>query len=115
MKLINNARMGIAICAAISLIAVVILVIINITPNSNENILSTANQLMQYTDRTNNAETPIWKTVSYIIVSILFVADLIIYFVMCRCHNCGRLISGMNIFMMYCPYCSKSLDISKEK
>lgn len=111
MKFVNNARTGVRICAVILLIAVVLLVIINIIPISNENTLGSVNQLMQYTARTNNTEMPIWKTVGYIIASILFVVDLIIYFVMCRCHNCGKLISAMNIFMMYCPYCSKSLDI----
>ncbi len=54
------------------------------------------------------------STPIYILSGILIVLSSIINFLMCRCPHCGSYIS-MNIFMMYCPYCSKSLDTPRSK
>ena len=109
MKIRNNARNGVLISTAILVIALAILLIVNSIPNID--ILSATDKLRY--DFINKEEIPIWKIIGYIIVGILLVLSAIVNFVMCRCHHCGRHIHFMNIFIMYCPYCSKSLDITK--
>ena len=115
MKATNNARKGAIICVAIVIIALIMILIVNSVPDGETGTLNSANKLMSYVGTSNGTvEMPMWKVVCYIIVGILALLEIIINFVMCRCHNCGRHIWYMNIFMMYCPYCSKSLDVTKE-
>lgn len=112
MKIGNSARNGLLISIAILAVALVILIIVNSVPNADINTLDSTYKL-QYDLGINKEETPIWKIVCYIIIGLLIVISMIIDFVMCRCHCCGRHIRLMNIFTMYCPYCGKSLDTTE--
>lgn len=109
MKIRNNARNGLLISTIIVVVTVAMIIIVNTIPNSNINTLNSTNEF-QYHLGINKGETPIWKTICYIIIGALLVLSLIVNFVMCRCHFCGRHIHIMNMFTMYCPYCGKSLD-----
>ena len=112
MKIKNNARKGLLISIIILVIALSILIIVNTIPNANIGVLNSTDNL-KYDLGTYKVETPIWKVVCYIIVGMLLILSTIINFVMCRCHSCRRHIHLMNIFTMNCPYCGKSLDITK--
>lgn len=116
MRFTNNARNGVIICAVILAIALILIMIATSVPNGKPNIINSKDKLISYVgDNTNTEEMPMWKTICYIVAFILVILYIIINFVMCRCHNCGRHIWYMNIFMMYCPYCSKSLDVTKKE
>lgn len=112
MKIRNNARNGVLISIVILVVALTILLIVNSIPNVDINTLTETNKL-KYNLGINKGDTPIWKIVCYIIVCILLVISIIVDFVMCRCHCCGRHIHHMDIFTKYCPYCSKSLDTTE--
>ena len=115
MKATNNARNGVIICAVILAIAFILIMIATSVPNGKPDIINSNGKLTSYVGgSTNTEEMPMWKTVCYITAFILVILDIIINFVMCRCHNCGRHIWYMNIFMMHCPYCSKSLDVTNK-
>lgn len=109
----NNARKGLLISIIILIIALAIFVMINSIPDVDISVLN-------YTDRWKydlgvyETEKPIWKVICYIISGVLLVLSIIIDLVMCRCQYCGRHINCMNILTMYCPYCGKSLDITRE-
>lgn len=114
MKFRNNAKTGVLISIFLLVIAVIFIVIVNAIPNVDVNTLNTVDKLRYYSGN-NEISTPIWKSICYIIIGVLLLLTTIVNFVMCRCHNCGRHIRYMNIFFKYCPYCSKSLDIPKDK
>ncbi len=123
MKIRNNARNGKWIIIAIAMVALAMLLIVESIPNEDINTLSNRYNLginwhinaLSSTHNLSNTEGKIytWKIVCYIIVGILIILSTTIDLVMCRCNYCGRHIHGMDVFTMYCPYCSKSLDTKK--
>ena len=112
MKIVNSARNGLLISIYIVVIALVILIIVDSIPNVDPNTLNTTDNL-KYSLGVYESETPIWKMVCYIIIGLLIVLSTIISFVMCRCRFCGRHIHYMNMSTKYCPYCGKSLNMTK--
>jgi len=97
----------------ISIILIVIGLIIFFTVESIQTVDITklsAQDKIRYELGNYEEETPIWKIVCYVIVGILFMLSWIVDFVMCRCRNCGKHIHSMDVFMRYCPYCSKDLQ-----
>ena len=109
----NNARNGLLISIVIVIIALVILVMVNSIPDVDISVLNSTDRL-KYDLGVYETEKPIWKVICYTISGVLLVLSIIINLLMCRCQCCGRHINCMNIFTMYCPYCGKSLDITRE-
>lgn len=114
MRFRNNAKTGVLISIFLSIIAIFLILVVNTVPNVAVNTLNTVDKLRYYSGN-NQIPTPIWKNICYIIIGILLILETIVNFVMCRCNHCGKHLWFMNIFMMYCPYCSKSLDTPKDK
>lgn len=103
MKLKNSPRNGLKISICILIIILIILFIINIIPDESE--------ILKYGFKVkNNDKIPIWKIIGYIIIGILSIIEVIVDLVMCRCKYCKKHIKYMDIFMNYCPYCSKGFN-----
>lgn len=113
MKFRKTAKNGLSICATLSLIAFVLLLITNIVPNVDYNTLNMTDKF-KYDMGVYEGETPLWKNICYIILFILFLLCTIINFIMSRCNYCGRYIR-FNNSMIYCPYCSKELNKTEEE
>lgn len=113
MRFRNNARTGVLIGISIIIVILIILLIINIIPDVDYNTLNMTDKMM-YDMGVYEGKTPTWKNICMIILCVLSVLEIIVNVVMCRCNYCGRYIISMNIFMKYCPYCSKSLDATEE-
>ena len=109
MKIQSNARTGIRICLFLLILILLLILLINTIPNPQTNTFSATNIVME-SIKAQNSQMPLWKIIGYGIVGILFLLYIILHFIMCRCPQCGSHIPYMNLFVMYCPYCSKSLD-----
>lgn len=98
---IKKPNNGIKISIVLLITILLLIIIVNIVPNNDVKI--------EYGFKVDNGILPLWKILCYILIVILFIAEIIVTRIMCRCPKCQKYIL-MNIHTKYCPYCSTKID-----